>query len=61
MVLIQVVYGGGQLTALKLDESMHRFSINCQGANKPKKSYSIGVVPDLDAKGILTRNPVGLV
>ncbi|MEI6145431.1 MAG: symmetrical bis(5'-nucleosyl)-tetraphosphatase [Methylococcales bacterium] len=51
---------GGQLTALKLDESMHRFSIDCQGANKPKKSYSIGMVSDLDAKVIVARNPVEL-
>ncbi|MFZ2171481.1 MAG: symmetrical bis(5'-nucleosyl)-tetraphosphatase, partial [Methylococcaceae bacterium] len=32
---------GGQLTAIKLDTPVQRFSIDCPGAKKPSKSYSI--------------------
>ena len=34
---------GGQLTAIKLGEVVERFSIDCPGAKKPSKSYSIAV------------------
>ncbi|PPC89454.1 MAG: diadenosine tetraphosphatase [Methylobacter sp.] len=30
---------GGQLTALKLGDTVERFSIDCPGAKKPRKSY----------------------
>lgn len=34
---------GGQLTALKLGETVQRFSIDCPGAKKPSKSYAVPV------------------
>ena len=37
---------GGQLTALRLDETMQRFSIDCKGANRLRKSFSIATMPD---------------
>jgi bis(5'-nucleosyl)-tetraphosphatase (symmetrical) len=37
---------GGQLTALKLGEQVQRISIDCPGAKKPGKTYSINANPD---------------
>jgi bis(5'-nucleosyl)-tetraphosphatase (symmetrical) len=37
---------GGQLTAIKLDTPVQRFSIDCPGAKKPDKSYSIAATPE---------------
>jgi bis(5'-nucleosyl)-tetraphosphatase (symmetrical) len=36
---------GGQLTAIKLGTPVQRFSIDCPGAKKPGKSYSIAAAP----------------
>ncbi|MFA5985443.1 MAG: symmetrical bis(5'-nucleosyl)-tetraphosphatase [Methylococcaceae bacterium] len=42
---------GGQLTALKLDHTMQRFSLDCPGAKKPRKSFSSGMAISLSSLG----------
>lgn len=37
---------GGELTALKLGETVERFGIDCPGARKPRKSYEDNTKPE---------------
>ncbi len=53
---------GGQLTALRLDETLQRFSIDCQGAtDKRRKSWVIANTPELKSKDINSNKEIVLV
>jgi len=51
---------GGQLTALRLDETMRRFSVDCHEAYKQRKTGCTFTVPDLKLKNVDDKNKVAL-